>query len=515
MKLVKYCGSLCLFLYICAGVQAQDLSNARRRSFNAKLLKLAGSYEYCAAFGDRADRASFLDLCIDSSAPVVSDLPEHSFGKTLTAEEYADVLSARENVMVSLKNIKRGDYSFSDGVWRCKLSFDKQLSYNDVNGVLFSIDEYYGADLHMEFSCVYDERKDDFLIESIVSSVDSDTPDLPETFDVLEKSDERDDRLLADGKPLRFNSFGQAFIPKGSVTPWNDDVRIRKNYYARTEKYDYFTNSYKSTRFRAKIRTGYAAGGSLKITGGDELSTKKSSGWQFGAELGYAIPVGRGFTVSLFTGAGYSFSSLDLAAGDISYSYRLNNSAGVAYDRSYHISVAENKLSFKDIYVPVYLNFDIRLAKGVLLGLDVGARVYFTGITHADLFHVAGTVSGNAPSFTESDAVGDFDLYVSKFLYPGSYSRGKMDYSLTAGISLSFDIYSGYVWVYARCGYETGIANLHESAGAVWFSENSVFPVVYYSQHDGWSNVVTRSFADCVSYKRQALWPELGMMFKF
>ncbi len=493
---------------------SQNMSGAKRRAFNAKLLELADNYEFYSTFGDEGSRAAFLNLCTDDSIPVVSDLPEHSFGRALTASEYAAALGSRENVSVTVKNLRRGDYTFSDGAWHCTLSFDKQLSYNDANGVLFSIDEYYGTDLHVEISCVYDNDADSFRIESISSSIDSAYPDLPESFDVLEKSCEADAKLKVAGRHLRFNSFDQAFVPKGAVNAWNDDIRLKRNYYARTEKYDYFSQSYHATHFRAKVHAGYAAGGSLKVSGETAFSKKKSIGWQAGAELGYTVPVGRVLTIGLFAGAGYSFSSLDLAVSDISYSYRMNGSCGSSYNRNYHISLAEDKLSFKDVYVPVYLNFDIRLMKGLLLGVDVGAKIYFSGITHAAPFHITGTVSGDAPSFTEADAVGDFDISGSSFLYPGSYSRDKIDYSLTAGLSLSYDLWSGLVWIYARCSFEMGLTDLHKSDGIAWFSEDTAYPVVY-SPLGGGSNVVSRSFAGCVSYRRQAIWPELGMMFKF
>ncbi len=514
MRPLKFGVAVFVLLYLNVGMQAQNLSDAGRRAFNAKLLELADNYEFCSTFGDEGSRIAFLNLCTDDSVPVVSDLPEYSFGRTLTASVYAAALSARENVSVTVKNLRRGDYEFSDGTWHCTLSFDKQLSYNDANGVLFSIDEYYGTDLHVEISCVYDNETESFRIERISSSISSDIPNLPDTFDVLEKSGEADARLKVAGKHLRFNSFDQAFVPKGAVNPWNDDIRIKRNYYARTEKYDYFSQSYSTTHFRAKVHAGYAAGSSLKVTGETAFSKKKSVGYQFGAELGYTVPVGRVLTIGLFAGAGYSFSSLDLAVSDISYSYRMNGSFGLPYDRTYHISLAEDRLSFKDVYVPVYLNFDIRLMKGLLLGVDVGAKIYFSGITHADPFHIKGTVSGNAPSFTEADAVGDFDISGTSFLAPGSYSRGKLDYSLTAGLSLNYDLWSGLVWLYARCSFEMGLMELHKSDGIAWFSEETAYPVVY-SPLDGGSNIVSRSFADCVSFRRQAIWPELGMMFKF
>ncbi len=488
--LLKFGATVFVLLYLNVGMQAQGLSDAKRRAFNAKLLELADNYEFYSTFSDEGSIGAFLSLCTDDSVPVVSDLPEHSFGRTLTASEYAEVLAARENVSVTVKNLRRGDYELSDGVWHCTLTFDKQLSYNDVNGVLFSIDEYYGTDLLVEISCVYDNETECFRIEGISSSIDSEISDLPDEFDVLEKSSEADAKLKTAGKHLRFNSFDQAFVPKGAVNPWNDDIRIKRNYYARTEKYDYFSQSYSTTHFRAKVHAGYAAGSSLKVTGETTFSKKKSVGYQFGAELGYTIPVGRVLTIGLFAGTGYSFSSLDLAVSDISYSYRMNGSCGSPYNRNYHISLAEDKLSFKDVYVPVYLNFDIRLMKGLLLGVDVGAKIYFSGITHAEPFHVTGTVSGDAPSFTEADAVGDFDISSTHFLFPGSYSRGKLDYSLTTGLSLSYDLWSGLVWLYARCSFEMGLAELHRSDGIAWFSEETAYPCIHLLTEEAMSSAV-------------------------
>lgn len=514
MNTLKTGIAVAAFLSFAAVSSAQTLTTAQRRSYNAKLLELADSYSFSSTFYDESSRNAFLGLFVDGDSPVVSDMMEHSFGKAIPASEYASEFSSRQSVSVIVSNLRRGDYRFERGAWHCTLSFDKQISYNDENGVLFSTQEYYGAPVQCEISCVYDKADGVFKIESISSSVLSDVKDLPDTFDVLEKSNAEDAKLKVDGKPLKFNSFDQAFVRKNAIDAWNDDVRIKREYYARTDRYDYFRQSYRFTHFRARVHASLAAGGSMKVTSETPFSTVKSTGYQAGAELGYTVPAGKVLTIGLFAGAGYSYSSLHLGMSDISYSYMVAASSGIPYTRKYDISIAEDRLSFKDIYVPVYLNFDIRLMKKLLLGIDAGVKFYFTGVTHADPFHVSGTVSGDLASPSAEDSFGDFDISTSSFLYPGSYSRDKYDYSFMAGLSLNYDVYAGLVYVYAKCDFEMGLKDLHKGFGTSWFSEESVYPVIH-SSLGGGSNVVSRSFANNVSYRRMAFWPEIGLMFKF
>jgi hypothetical protein len=66
-----------------------------------------------------------------------------------------------------------------------------------------------------------------------------------------------------------------------------------------------------------------------------------------------------------------------------------------------------------------------------------------------------------------------------------------------------------------QVGYEYGFAKIHTSKESKLFDDNAgIYPLVP-SGSDINANVATRSFLDCISYRRQALWLEAGLMFKF
>ena len=67
------------------------------------------------------------------------------------------------------------------------------------------------------------------------------------------------------------------------------------------------------------------------------------------------------------------------------------------------------------------------------------------------------------------------------------------------------------VYMELRAGYEQGLTWSYKSSESEFFSPRSVFPLVYDYRY---GEVVTRPLADCVSFKRKALWFSIGLMLK-
>ena len=104
-------------------------------------------------------------------------------------------------------------------------------------------------------------------------------------------------------------------------------------------------------------------------------------------------------------------------------------------------------------------------------------------------------------------------MQYDRFLYPESYCNST-SMSLLGGLSVNYNVLKQNLFVYAKFSYEMGIGAVHESDEALYFSEgNSVYPLVYSGRLG--EDVATRSFMGCVSFTRQAMWLELGLMFKF
>ena len=154
MKGIRYLIAI-LALLPCLSMSAQTLTNREIRSYNYMLLNLMEDYEQYDGVYDDNSVAAFRSLFIDDNAPIQSDILEYKFGKSIPVSEYISHLSKKENTQTVIKNIVRGDYYMKDGVCHCVVTFDKSISYNDSNGVLFSMEEYFGKDLTVKVTCVY------------------------------------------------------------------------------------------------------------------------------------------------------------------------------------------------------------------------------------------------------------------------------------------------------------------------------------------------------------------------
>lgn len=516
MKVLK-CLVIATLLSVPFVLDAQTLTNRQKRDMNMKLLDLVEKYEMYAAVYDKATVYSFIDLFASKDAEVYNDMLEFPASVPVSAEDYVKKLSERENVGVVVKNVSHGEYFYEGGAWHSIVTFGKSILYNDANGVLFSSEEFYGKDYSVSMDCVYDAARKRFVIASIDGEMVSDVAHLPQTFDVIERNTKNDDKLSVGGKPLKFNSFGQAFTPSGAVRPWNDDVRIRKTVSASTGNYELMKLDFKYTRFRAKARFSCSAGPAFKVSSPVEFGENKSFGYEAGVDLGFAFPLGRKMTMSVFTGLAYSSGSLSLSVGGYDYSYMTTSAGGHPYIRRYSIDRITEGVKYDDISVPLYLNFDHKLTADLLLSWNVGAKLYIHGKTSVVPHHVKASVSGDFSGggiASQEDALGEIDKDFSAFLFPGSYGRNDFDMSLVAGLSLSYNVYNGLVFAYVKVNYEYGISEMYSSDNKPFYVEDEVFPLVYTSSGGG-QNVAVRSLWECISYRRQAFWPELGVMFKF
>lgn len=517
MKGIRYLIAI-LAVLPCLSMSAQTLTSREIRSYNYMILNLMEDYEQYDGVFDDNSVAAFRSLFIDDNAPIQSDILEYKFGKSIPVSEYISQLSEKENTQTIIKNLVRGDYYMKDGACHCVVTFDKSISYNDSNGVLFSMEEYFGKDLTVKVTCVYVQDAEKFKIESISTEMTSPVMPLSDKFDVLEKSSDDDDRLTIGGSPLVFNSFGQAFISGGSLKPWNDDVRIVKHDVSKVHnnRYNYYNLSYKFTRFRLKARAAYAVGGVFNVKSNTEMSSHNSFGFEAGLDIGYAVPLGRSVTFNIFTGVGYQSSTLEMFNDGYSYQYNQLSYGGHNYVREYLIETSSESVIHNDLVIPAYLSFDIKLFKRLLLNMDVGMKLYLNQSVGSTPFHVEGRVSGLDSNLAKKeDALGNIDKDYTEFLFPGFYENTPdMTYSVMAGLGLSVDICKGRLYFNAKCRYELGLVNVRDFADENDYL-NMALPPVIYSSLNGGENIATQSFVNSVEYKRTGIWPEVGLMFKF
>lgn len=484
---------------------------------NLRMLNLLEQYEASSSMYDEFAQYSFLELCDNGTAMVYSDLLDFRPGQKVEVAAYVSALANKENVRMKIQNVTRDPYYWKDNAWHTVIRFDKVVDYNDPGGVRFSNEEYYGAKHQIALECFYDEQEDRAYIRTIDGEVNSKQAHLPDEFVVVHYNTEDDLRIDSNGDQLHFNSFDQAFVPKGSIRGWNDDVRIKADTISATPQYDYVKLRYKHTPWRLKLRYAMTMGEAFEVSTPVNLTTNTSSSTEMGAELGIALPLGRSSALTLWAGAAMSETKLDFGVGAMNYNYTTADAQHQSYTRNYEITSATESLSFSDIVVPVYLSLDHKLFKNMYVHWSVGAKLYLNGETKVTPYHIEGRTwgtYGNSTVTSGGESFGSVSGDYETFLYPNSYVRNETDLSLTAGISLNYNLVKGRLFLFGKFAYEMGLNPVHESDENHLFNNSQkIFPVVYSARLQ--QNVVARSFMDCVSYTRKAMWLEFGLMFKF
>ena len=502
-----------LWLFMPFFAAAQTMSTARQRHVNMKLLNLIEQYELTATLYDDGAKYAFMQLFSNEKVPVYSDMLDYHQGRQIEVADYVNRLSSMENVSMHIMNVSHTNYVLEDGKWTTTVTFDKSLVYNDSNGVLFSSPEYYKANYSMSMKCVYDSEADRCYIAGINGRMNSSQPNLPEHFIVVDLPGSKVDKLGLEG-----NSFDQAFAPGLFLTPWNDDIHLKSDVIAHTDNYDYVTMSFRATHLRAKLRFAYALGSVFKVSTPVALDHIQSTGFEAGAEFGYNIPLGRTTSLGIYLGAAYSSSKINFGLDNVKYSYRTMDAAGKAYNRHYEFDSITEGVSYTDLALPIYLSFDQRIVKNLYVSLNAGAKIYLNGNVKVQPYNMNGRVygdyNGTIVTSQASDAITNISGDYNTFLYPNSYNREAIDFSVLGGLSLSYNIFKNSAYIYLKYSYELGMSDVHKSEeNRLFDAAEGQYPMVY-SAHLN-QNVATRSFMDCVSYKRQAMWIELGLTFKF
>ena len=129
-------------------------------------------------------------------------------------------------------------------------------------------------------------------------------------------------------------------------------------------------------------------------------------------------------------------------------------------------------------------------------------------------FHVTGSIVQQQTNTSTEQIKIDRDF--TDFLVPSSYVPENV-ISLYGTAGFNINLVRQIVLLNLRVGCEYGMDNIHTSNENEMYKKNSgsqgIYPLIY-SERVG-DDVAVRSFMDCVSFKRQSLWLEAGLMFKF
>lgn len=494
----------------------EEITNAARRKMNLAVLNVLDDYQLVSAINSKSDRYRFIQLFDSPDAKVFCDLfnTGDAYKSEVTVRKYADLLMEKcENINAEIAQIRKGAfYLATDSKWHCKVTMDKLLTYNDMNGVLFPPFVGDATPFSLEVDLVYDENGDRMLIHSI-NCLNSDLFRPMNNFYIVQRNKEKKDSLrdtqVSIGRnPLEFNSFGQAYSKKGIIDYWDYDVTVDKKMIAEDDSYEMIILNYKRKRFRMKAHYGMTYKSRYDIQSSTVFDNSQSSGKEAGLDLGFSFSASRGFRFGVFTGAIASFSKIDLEKNDMSYSYLSSDKDGSLFTRSYNIRSAAQNVKFMDVAVPVYMSLNFRLARGASLFFDLGGRAYFNLMSEVSPMTISGTVKSNSQSQPASES---FNISTNEFLSPKAFERENMDFSVFGKAGLEICILRNSMYLLASAGYEHGLTWTYKSDENPFYSD-SVFPYVYDAQYG--KDVVFRPFADCVSFRRECIWFNFGLMLK-
>ena len=514
-------------LLIAEVAEAQSVTNSQRRHINSKVLNVIEEYERLVTVHDEEAQYYFQNLFVDGAQIFCDMIGFPSYLSKISVAEYVNLVSTvSTSTTIVIKDVKKGEMTYSGGVWNIPVTFSKSVSYIDNNGYAFSTEEYYGKDFEITMSLVYDQDTDLCRIESIDGAIVSDAKFPEGRFFILEKETVDNassktkkffEELDVNGAPVTYNIYGQAVMPSGRPEVNDIDVVVNIDTLTRGFNYDVVNFDFKRRSSRLKVRYGIAPFGAYNVTTSQEV-IHQSDAMEAGLDFGTTWRAGRAAKMGFFFGAGLSMSNLNLSlATPVKYSYRtslLDQTSNLFrnYTVAMELSSLSEKLSFMDIVVPVYFEIEHRAGKHVLISWNFGLKAYYNLKTSFSPYSVTGNLKISedvSSALTNVDFAETFD----KFLSPVSYKRNPFDISAAANLGIDVNLFKRVLYLSVKGGYEYGLTNSYYASGKKLYDKGAfIYPVVYdvlgekfYAMHSAISNT---------SYHRQAIWLQFGLKIK-
>ena len=123
-------------------VYAQNPTPEQMYQMNEGALKMVLDYK---AQANMNKPRRFVRLFESEDIQIYNDLLGLSTKKQLTVKEYRTLMEKEALYpTIKIQNLKKNSVYQENGHWMMDISFEKELTYTDKCGVLFSTEEYYG-----------------------------------------------------------------------------------------------------------------------------------------------------------------------------------------------------------------------------------------------------------------------------------------------------------------------------------------------------------------------------------
>lgn len=511
-------------LLLPATLSAQSLSNKQRRNIYEKVLNVVESYESLAALSSEGDDYEFRQLFTDNATVDSDIMGDISYMKTLSVDEYINRVEAT-GVYTEMRNVRRvTDIFYKDDSWHVAVEFNKQLYYYDNNGVYFDVRKYYEGDyIDVLMNLEYSENEDVCYIESIKCSIDSKKEFPSGKFIIVDNNNFNNDprqakylsMLKANGEELVFDENGHALYDDNTMF-MVDDVDVDVEAIATdigTEAYTFTDFRFTKHTQRFKFRLGYAPM-AYRVTGNDNINSKHSA-FEVGVDYGATFRPRARSKMGFFFGAGVQMSNISLSLDNSitnthEISHLVDNTNSGIYKTSsftYTIKEASEKVSYMDLFVPIYFEIEHILGakKRVMLSWNFGIKSYINLSAKAKEPYTA-TFNYTTNGVKGNDITTTFD----SFIIPNTYAKDRFfDISGMANLGIDYGVVKNKLFINASVGYEIGILKSYTSSRVPY--TDPIMP----SLRSNVEHVAVNSLISGLSFRRNALWISLGIKCKF
>ncbi len=502
-------------------VGAQSISNAERRYINSRVLSLIEEYERLASLYDEESQYYFESLFEKGPESMVfcDMIGSESYLKNVPVSEYIHQLSSYASTVTTvIKDVRKGTMTYADGRWYIPVTMKKTFEYIDKDGYVFSVADYHKSDIDIRMNVVYDQESDACVIASIEGAMQSDKSFPEGRFLIVNRSNEISNRnqeylssLKIGDDSVVFNEFGQAVLPSGEASVNDIDVKVMMDTLSKGFNYDVVSFSFKPRKTRVKLRYGYSPN-AFKVVNNSDLMDVKSPAMELGLDIGFAAKAGRKSKFGLYTGVGVMKSDLLMTQNSSSsynyYTSKINDDKiWEPVSISYTIRSANESVSYLDLFVPVYFEFEHGIGKYVMISWSLGAKGYY----NLNVSPSEHNVSFNY-NITTSNASGDKNL-VKKF-DTGFYQSSTFDVSAFGNIGLDLNILKRKIYLMLRAGYEYGIMPAFKSNLASYYQSDSPvsYPIVYDAVQD--QHIAVHPMINGLEFSRRGWWFSGGIKFK-
>lgn len=466
-------------------------------------------------------------------AQVVCDLiGTLNYLEMMPIEEYIQKASDNtggRGISADIYDVRMASMNYIDGKWIIPVTFKKQLSYFDINGIYFDVNRYYGDIFDMRMSIVYDEESDVCRIRSIHGDIASRVEFPKGRYIIVEQNklggsemSHRDYRLLeeikANGESFKYDEDGigiYAMDTKFEVKDIDVTVNPIRDEQRSTEAYDIVNFSTSKRSSRLKVRGAFAPM-AYDVKTGDGVSYK-SNAFEVSLDYGATFVLGRNSKMGFYIGVGASFSNIHLNTdGEISYTYLSSIKINDIYkpeSYTYRITSANEKVSYTDLFVPIYFEAEHRLDRKNRFAItwNIGAKPYLNLKAEAKIpYTVTFEVDGDNVSNQRFD---------DGFLKPNSYKKKNFyDLSVFGNLGLDFGAVPNLFYVSLQVGYERGVLGSSYESKTMPYYDNASgkYPIIPQTVgNDTVDHIAVNSLISGVTATRSALWISLGVKLKF